>query len=190
MTYDCHGPTFRSLRNPYTGDAMRVKMLVAPGGRVLLASVGGYSPATAKFDDPRAMYREWNRIDGVYGGRATYGEGVARCAWTGEVLRPVQGSDGKWSYAGGFDPTVFRARDEFLYYATMRNGVAAMDAPTGGRVSAPAERGEVTEGMKRHVDERSGGPDEETLQEAARISKACGTESPTVSMHVAKRRRR
>ena len=183
MLYECSGPSFRDIKNPYTGEQMPVKMLVAPGGRLLFASPGAYHPGGSPQGTARAAFRLWDREDGVEGVRSARGPVV--CAWTGRPLSPMKTADG-WVYSGGFDPTAFRPRDEFLYYATMRAGKATRPAPApeAARIDQPPRRGEVTDGMRRGAEERGAEPDEETLAAAAAIAKSAGAESPAVSMYV------
>lgn len=130
---DCTGPNFRNILNPYTGEAMKIKMLVTPKGALYFAP-DTYSTSQS-FGSVAEARRQWSRVNGVYGCRES--DDVARCAYTGEVLIPQE--DG--SYRGGFDPTLFHPLDEFLYFATMRDGVPTRDKPgeASHRVEKPAE---------------------------------------------------
>lgn len=129
---DCTGPNFRNILNPYTGEAMKIKMLVTPKGALYFAP-DTYS-TTQSFDSVAEARRQWSRIDGVYGCRKS--DDVARCAYTGEVLTPQD--DG--SYLGGFDPTMFHPLAEFLYFATMCDGIPTREKPEEvSRVEKPAE---------------------------------------------------
>lgn len=190
MMYDCDGVDFDGLTNPYTGERLAVKMLVLGDGRVRFAAPGAYSPASTPAETSIAAFRAWDRVDGKEGLRSAAGPCV--CAWTGEPLVPRSTERG-WLFGGGFDPTVFRDRDEFLYYAEMRGGVSPRPKP-GPRVRAeqPRPEAKVTDRHRQGVEERAAKLDEDSVKAAERIMKEVGAEpSPTVSMHVpAKGRRR
>ena len=160
MTYKCHGPTFQSIRNPYTGDPIAVEMLVSPNGVVLMRAVDTYSPGGTPFPTPEEAFRAWDRKDGVGGLRSAEARGVF-CAWTGAPLVPRHTPRG-WIYAGGFNPSVFTPRMKFL---ELMAGVAE----TASRVEAPKPKGEVTPAMRRGAAERSASPDAETERTAAGI---------------------
>lgn len=119
---DCTSEEFAGLTNPYTGEPLRVKMVIAQGGVVFFHDPDTYS-TTQPFGSVAEAHRQWSRVDGVFGCRPD-GE-PAKCAYTGELLTPRD--DG--SYSGGFDPTVFHTREEFLYFATMRDGKSKYPAP-------------------------------------------------------------
>lgn len=184
MMYDCDGVTFDDLKNPYTGEKIAVKMLVCPNGATLFAAPGTYSPGTVPADSSAAAYRLWNRVDGKEGLRAPNNDPVT-CAWTGKALTPVH-TDRGWIFSGGFDPTVFLPRDQFLWYINMRNGVSTYPKPGEfARVEQPAPKAKITRRHRRGVEERSVKLDEDSVRAAERIMKSAGvTDSPTVSMHV------
>lgn len=121
---DVTAPVFRGLKNPYTGEPLKVKMLVPKSGAPLFFAPDAYS-TTKRFPTRAEMVAAWNRVDGVGGMK----DGQPfRCAYTGEPLRPVSNGAEAW-FEGGFDPTIFHRREEFLYYATMRDGKAVRPVP-------------------------------------------------------------
>ena len=182
--YDCDGVDFDGLKNPYTGERLAVKMLVCPGGRTLFAAPGAYAPAVYRAPSSVEAYRKWDRVDGKEGLRTAQYQAVV-CAWTGEPLAMTRTERG-WALSGGFDPTVFRPRDEFLYYAEMRNGVSPRPKPGSAvRVEQPARRGRVTRRHREGVEERAAKLDEDSVKAGEKILKSVGVaQSPTVSMHV------
>lgn len=183
MMYDCDGVDFDGLRNPYTGERLAVKMLVCPDGRTLFAAPDAYSPGTVPAETAEAAYRMWDRVDGKEGLRSAAYSPVL-CAWTGMPLSPRK-TDRGWVLTGGFDPTVFLPREEFLYFAGMRGGVATRPAPDHGRVEQPRREGKVTRRHRQGVEERAAKLDEDSVQAAERIAREVGVDpSPTVSMHV------
>lgn len=190
MMYDCDGVDFDGLTNPYTGERLAVKMLVCPGGRTLFAAPGAYAPGVYRASSSVEAYRMWDRVDGKEGLRTAQYQAVA-CAWTGEPLSMTR-TDRGWALLGGFDPTVFRPRDEFLYYAEMRGGLSPRRRPGAAvRVEQPAKAGKVTERHRQGVEERAAKLDEDSVKAAEKIMKQVGAEpSPAVSMHVPGKRRR
>lgn len=110
-------PAFRGLKNPYTGEDVRVKMLVPKRGEPLFFAPDDYS-TTDRFPTRAEMVAAWDRTDGRSGLRA--GKPFV-CAYTGKPLRPRSNGAQAW-FEGGFDPHRMRPRAEFLYYATMRDG--------------------------------------------------------------------
>lgn len=112
-TVPCTGAAFRGLTDPYDGSGLEVVMTVGRGAP-LFAAPRAKSPATRY---PTAEERDaaWRR--------------PLVCAYTGGALTPVSDDYGH-SFSGGFDPRVFRPREEFLYYATMRGGRSAYASPS------------------------------------------------------------
>ena len=135
----CTAPEFRKLKCPYTGDPLVVYMRIAPGRRPLFHAPQAFTPGQ-DFPTPEALYRAWNRRDGVEGARS--GMPVV-CAYTGEMLSLVRDETG-CHYAGGFDPRRFRERGEFLRLASSRAGMATLDpGPDDARVEPGRERPDV-----------------------------------------------
>ena len=190
MMYDCDGVDFDGLTNPYDGERLAVKMLVCPGGRTLFAAPGAYAPAVYRAASSVDAYRMWDRVDGKEGLKSAQGAPVV-CAWTGEPLSMKRTERG-WALLGGFDPTVFRPRDEFLYYAWMRGGSSPRPKPGPAvRAEQPARSGRVTARHRAGVEERAAKLDEDSVKAAEGIMKQVGAgPSPTVSMHVPSRKGR
>ena len=139
---DCNGSAFAGLKNPYTGERMHVKMLVREGAEPLFFAPGEYDTCNRE-PSARAAYDNWSRIDGVAGLRA--GQAIT-CAYTGETLTPAKDGEQHW-FVGGFNPSHLYPRDEFLYYATMRNGVATLPKPGKvARVTRPEEHAPAPKG--------------------------------------------
>lgn len=111
----CTGDAFRGLVNPYTGQPMKVVMVVRPDAVPLYFAPDTYDTASEQ-PSARAAFENWNRVDGVGGLRREL-----RCAYTGELLKPAHGGQNHW-FEGGFNPTRLHTRHEFLKFATMRDG--------------------------------------------------------------------
>lgn len=124
QTVDCTGRAFAELTNPYTREKMNVKMMVTKSGGPRFFSPGGYSTAQ-RFGTREAAYSAWARAEGVEGARN--GQPLV-CAYTGAPLSLHHDETGWW-FEGGFDPRMFYTRQEFLYFATMRNGVSKYEKP-------------------------------------------------------------
>lgn len=188
MDYNCSGPVFDSLVNPYSGDPLRVKMFVV-GGRTLFSSPSAYSTSD-RFPTAVDAYRAWNRVNGVEGLKD--GQPIV-CAYTGEALNLRHDEDG-WYYDGGFDPHVLLPRQRFLHFATMRAGKTEVSAEEPGRVDMPARVGKPTENMKRHADKNRTELHDDTVKAAEDImTKYRDVLEPgpaKVSMHVPGKRRR
>lgn len=114
---DCNGVSFKGIKNPYTGTPIDVKMVIADDGKVWY-----FAPDTYTTSDPQGSVAKaielWSRVDGVTG-RRDPAEAI-KCAYTGEVLVPQE--DG--SLLGGFDPTIFHTREDFLRLVNMRDGIS------------------------------------------------------------------
>lgn len=124
MIVEVTSSRFGGLVNPYTGEGIVVKMTVPKTGVPKFFAPDTYSPGipfvTAK-DACDAVQRR--------GGKRIVPNGVPSCAYTGEPLE-IQNVEGLgWFYVGGFDPRVPRSAEEFLYYATMRDGVSDRPKP-------------------------------------------------------------
>lgn len=117
-------PAFRGLTNPYTGEEIKVKMMVPKRGEPLFFAPDTYSTA-ARFPSRAAAVAAYDMTDGRAGLRA--GKPFV-CAYTGELLRPRSNGSEAW-FDGGFDPRRLRSRAEFLYYAAMRGGKSPFPPP-------------------------------------------------------------
>lgn len=150
---------FEGLTNPYTGEPMVVFMNVDGSSRVTFTCPDTYSTA-APAETTEKLYDLWNRINGVSGFKTNQ---PIKCAYTGELLSPST-SFGKPCYAGGFDPRRFYTREEFLYYAWMRDGVSKFPPPEEvSRIKSTTREGEITERHKEHADQSAPSLDEEKI---------------------------
>lgn len=107
----CDGAAFRGLRNPYTGEAVEVEMVIPAGGVPLFHSARrtySTSDVFPTFEEARAA---WDRKDGVSGLKGP--SAPMTCAYTGEPLSPVRTPRGVY-LTGGFDPNLLAPREEFL----------------------------------------------------------------------------
>lgn len=150
---------FQGLINPYTGEPMTVFMVVSPKG-VKFTCPDTFSTADPA-ESPSELYRGWDRVNGVAGVKK--GKKIT-CAYTGETLT-IATRFGKPCYSGGFDPHRFYTRDEFIYYAKMRDGVSPVPPPSGveQRVKAPPRSSEITERQQKHVDSMTPSLDDEKI---------------------------
>lgn len=106
---------FRGLANPFTGERMVVKMTIPKDRVPKFFAPDTYTPCAA-FPSAKESCEAAQRRGSVRVPAAP------TCPYTGEPLEQ-QFVDGLgWFYVGGFDPRVPRTADEFLYYATMRDG--------------------------------------------------------------------
>ena len=170
---------FDGLVNPYTGVPMNVSMVVTGRGEPMFHSRGSEYSTWDAFPTAEGAIREWSRENGVYGLRRP----PFRCAYTGEPLT-LEKCDGGYRFTGGFNPKVFRSREAYLYYASMRDGVSEWEKPSTEfpdrvdevvRVDVPAKRRE------------SKAPDltQDGIDAVKGIAESVGLErSPTVSMSV------
>lgn len=131
---DCTGSAFRGLVNPYTGEPMKVKMVVRTGAEPLFFAPDTYDTAKRQPSSSAALDR-WSRVDGIAGLRNSV---PPKCAYTGGTLTFASDSDGAW-FKGGFNPSHLHTRDEFLYKATMRDGKPSRPAPSSVRATPVAE---------------------------------------------------
>lgn len=135
---------FDGLVNPYTGAKTTTMMVVTGAGEPMFhADRDEYSPWNVYPTAEDAM-REWSRENGVYGLRHP----PFLCAYTGAVMT-LEKVDGGYRFAGGFNPKLFRSRESYLYYATMRGGKTDLPVPATNfprrvdevvRPDAPARR--------------------------------------------------
>lgn len=185
MIVDCSGPRFESLKNPFTGLTVRTKMSIATNGRIRFFAPDEYSPAKF-FPSAREAYRQYNRVEGVEGLRA--GQHIV-CPYTGRPLSLEHTDDG-YRYVGGFNPGLLVTREEWLYQASMRNGVSAYPKPEGSeaRVAPVSRRAEITEAARKHADEMKTELSDEALERAENTLRTLKTRgfdigaSETVSM--------
>jgi hypothetical protein len=134
-------------------------MNIDGAGRVTFTCPDTYSTA-APAETTEKLYDLWSRINGVSGFKS--GKPI-KCAYTGEFLSPST-SFGKPCYEGGFDPRRFYTREEFLYYAWMRDGISKFPPPGKmSRVKSPAREGIITERHKEHTEQSAPSLDEEKI---------------------------
>ena len=124
QTVTCTGAAFKGLTNPYTGEPLVVKMITTKSGTPKFFAPKTYSTYT-RFGSKKLAYDNWAKSEGIEGVRK--GQPIV-CAYTGEQLVPKNDETGCY-FDGGFDPRRFYTREEFLYYATMRNGVSKYAKP-------------------------------------------------------------
>lgn len=137
-TITCTAEKFRNLVNPYTGEPVEVKMLLRDNGGPLFFAPDTFS-TTDYYPSVAELINSWDRVNGLGG---TKSRDVIRCAYTGEPLRIEENVAG-FHFVGGFSPRALTTDDEFLYYATMRNGVPIMKKPNSvSRVTAMPEQPE------------------------------------------------
>lgn len=182
MVVECNAECFRKLKNPYTGDGIKVIMLVTGTGEPMLKAVGTYSTSDG-FPTSEEAFRNWSRVDGVSGLRDM---SDLRCAYTGEKLGIVRDELG-FHFTGGFDPNLFHRYEDFLYYVTMRDGVATRANPEHVRATY-VQRTEMS--AKR----KAGSGDVSVSQDAMDVVEAAAEKCPlpksgTVSMHVSGKRK-
>lgn len=126
----CTADEFKSLRCPYTGEPLEVRMLIFPGQPPKFHAPDAYSPSQP-FPTAETAYRKWNRENGIEGVKTGL---PITCAYTGKMLAAASDREGCY-FTGGFDPRLFYTRDEFLRLATSRNGKTDY-VPSGERVEA------------------------------------------------------
>ena len=184
MIYECSGPRFGELKNPYTGEKILVKMSVSSAGKVRYFAPDTYSPAQY-FPTAKEAYRRWNMKDGVEGMRD--GSPIV-CAYTGKPMTLEHDENG-YRYSGGLDLHMFFTRSEMLYYAAMRDGVSPYPEPVDEsvRVEKPAEHGKITKRQAIHAEEMKTDLTQEGIETAEKVMKEIdrkvGLEkSSTVSM--------
>ena len=98
-------------------------------------------------------------------------------AYTGKPLRLRAYPDGRFSYAGGFNPRrAFTDLDELLYYLTMRNGVASRAKPAPKPAVAAAKADTAARPDARTT------PSDATLEEMERVAAGHMQRGTVVSM--------
>ena len=115
------------IKCPYTGRTLDVYLTVV-NGSVLYSCPDAFTPSEP-VDSLETLQDRASMRKGVAG----LADGVKEpvCAYTGKPLRLVMTPDGKYCYVGGFNPRrAFPDLDKFLYYLTMRNGVASRELPS------------------------------------------------------------
>lgn len=127
-TFRAESPEFTSLTDAYTGERLEVFMVATPDGPKFCAP-DAESPRRMRSDEPS----------------------TPTCPYTGKALVPRCTPSG-WFMVGGFDPRLPRDREEFLYYATMRNGVSKYPPPSWQRAEAAPRTGKVTRRQRAHAD--------------------------------------
>ncbi len=126
MTNKVTVPRALGIKCPYTGDVLDVYLTVAAGG-VLYSCPNAFSLAEP-VDTLRTLQDRASMRNGVAG----VADGAKRPvdAYTGEPLKLRVHPDGRFSYAGGFNPRrAYTDLDELLYYLTMRDGVPSREKP-------------------------------------------------------------
>lgn len=157
MIVDVTAEKFRGLKNPYTGEPIVVKMLVPEHGSPMFFAPDTYSTAKPTPSVPELVHA-WDRVDGVGGMKDRT---KLTCAYTGETLRIVETSAG-FFFEGGFNPGRLMSDEEFLKFATMRDGKPGhVPSGTTGRV-------EFVEDMKPIVPTVSDGV--ERTEEALKVA--------------------
>ena len=178
----CTADEFKSLKCPYTGVPLEVRMLVVPGQPPRFHAPEAYSPSQP-FPTAGTAYRKWNRENGIEGMKTGL---PITCAYTGKMLAAASDREGYY-FTGGFDPRLFYTRDEFLRLATSRAGKTDY-VPSTGRVEAVPP--DMTPSKPRHVE--SAEPTDESVKIAADVLQKHKDELPkqastTVSMNVRKK---
>lgn len=180
MIVECNAERFAALRNPYTGEAIKVLMLVTGTGVPMFKADRTYSTYDACKSSEEA-FNLWSRVNGVAGLRSIED---LRCAYTGEKLGITRDDEG-FRLTGGFDPNRFYPGEQFMYYATMRDGKATRPEPAGIRATY-VQRAEVSAKRKANSGDVSVTQDAMDVVEAA-AEKCPLPKSGTVSMHVSRK---
>lgn len=152
---------FEGIVNPYTKEEMRVRMVVGCGPEPLFHAPDTFSTNDLQ-ESTKRLYELWSRVDGRQGIRT----GSPKCAYTGEPMTVTE-FDGGYHFIGGFNPKVLMTRDEFLYYATMRNGVSKYPKPSAlARVTKSTDSVKPSESQKRHAESVTPGVSQESIDVA------------------------
>lgn len=132
---DCKDNALRGIKDPYTGEKLEFKLALG-GGAPRIFSSNAASPSSL-YDTPQAAYRFAHTRDGVQG--AVGDHEPVRCPYTGAPMI-MEGSDGLYSWSGGFDPTVPTTDiAKYIDNVRTRNGVLV------GEPRQPAPVASVTE---------------------------------------------
>ena len=180
MTNKVTVPRALGLKCPYTGEGLDVYLTVVQGG-VLYSCPHAFTLA-----EPVGSLAELQDRASMRNGVRGVADGAARpaCAYTGERLLLRELPDGRYMYAGGFNPRrAFTDLDELLYYLTMRNGVATREKP-GPRI--PVER--VRPEPPKRPDERTE-PSDATLEAMEKVASEHMERGTVVSMSGAEPRK-
>lgn len=165
MIYQCSGPRFNALKNPYTGQFMRPKMSVSASGRIRFFAPDTYSTAQS-YPTAQDAYRAWNHVDGVEGLKD--GQPIV-CAYTGKALHLVKDDEG-YHYEGGYDPRMLLDRSTFLYFATMRGGESEYPGPESEtRVDKVQDARPAKSTAAKYVEEHKAELTEDSLEIAETI---------------------
>ena len=178
---------FEGIVNPYTGEPVRVKMVVGCGPEPLFHAPDTFSTNDLQ-ESTRRLYELWSRV----GGRQGLRTGAPKCAYTGEPMTVAE-FDGGYHFVGGFNPKVLMTRDEFLYYATMRDGKATRPRPKPTcRVTKPKDDAKPSDSQKRHAESVTPDVSQDSIDIAqAQIEKHKGElPLPTKTGYTGKGRRR
>ena len=141
-TVDVTSSKFNGLVNPYTGEPIKVKMMIPDSGKPLFFAPDTFTHAT-HYQTAKEAIDAWDRENGVQGVK---NRSCLRCPYTGEPLTVQQDVAG-FFLSGGFDPHRFRSDDEFVYYAAMRDGKSPFPVPSGNtRVTLAPETAEHIDG--------------------------------------------
>ena len=177
MTNKVTVPRAMGIKCPYTGDVVDV-YLTTGNGCILYSCPDAFSLAEpvgslAELQD-RASMR-----NGVHGAADGVKDPVD--ARTGEALRLRALPDGRFAYAGGFNPRrAFTDLDMLLYYLTMRDGVATMPKP--------GEKPPVSAGTREAPERPDAGvkPSDATLEAMEKVAAEHMQRGTTVSMSTGK----
>lgn len=175
MTSKVTVPRALNIRCPYTGDVLDVYLTVT-AGRVLYSCPQAFTVAEPVGSLPELQDRASMR-NGVRG--VADGTKKPTCPYTGERLMLRVLPDGRYMYAGGFNPR--RAHtdlDELLYYLTMRNGDATRARPGP---PLPVER--AGDPPPRRLDAETG-PSDATLEAMEKVASEHMERGTVVSMSV------
>ena len=167
-TLRAESPEFTSLTDAYTGERLEVFMVATPDGPKFCAP-DAESPRRVRIVEEPSM---------------------RTCPYTGEALTLHRLPSG-WFMTGGFDPRLPRSREEFLYYATMRNGVSKYPPPSGQRAEAAPRTGKVTRRQQAHADKARPQIDEfhvHSIERSLKPFKDVIPGSSTVSMYTGGKR--
>lgn len=178
MTNKVTVPRALGIKCPYTGDDLDVYLTVASGA-VLYSCPHAFTLA-----EPVGSLVELQDRASMRNGVRGVADGVKSpvCPYTGERLLLRVLPDGRYMYAGGFNPRrAFTDLDELLYYLTMRGGVPTRAKPAG---RAPVER--VRELPPARPDLVGGGPSDATLEAMERVAADHMERGTVVSMSVGK----
>ena len=135
MTNKVTVPRALGIKCPYTGDTIDVYLSVS-NGCILYSCPHAFSLA-----EPVGSLEELQDRASMRNGVHGAADGAKRpvCAYTGEDLRLRALPDGRFAYAGGFNPRrAFTDLDMLLYYLTMRDGEATRQKPGAKPPVAPA----------------------------------------------------